>query len=171
MEDDAFKRLQEQNIKVYSLEANPAKNNQTIRNDKAEISDQNRIEGKINDCSGNKNALEGIKQYIVFPAHLRLEAKRTSFQSKKLISGNLEITPQKQDKFPEHKSSNYEVSGRLEQNGNYLRLDYTNVDPSKKDFGTILLEYNGDGKLCGKFVSYGPISRTIVQGDYILDKE
>jgi hypothetical protein len=128
------------------------------------------IEKDIKDCT-NKSVVEKFNTFITFPAHLSLEAKRTSFLSRKTLTGTLEITPRSISDFATHKSAIYDVSGRLEQHGDYVRLDYVNSDPSKKEFGTILLEYNSDGKLCGKFVSYGPISRAIVQGDYVFGKE
>jgi hypothetical protein len=128
------------------------------------------IEKDIKDCM-NKSAVEKFNAFIMYPAHLSLEAKRTSFLSRKTLTGTLEITPRTGSDLTTHKSSNYNLTGRLEQHGDYIRLDYINSDPSKKEFGTILLEYNSDGKLCGKFVSYGPISRSIVQGDYVFGKE
>jgi hypothetical protein len=128
------------------------------------------FEKTMKDCT-NKSKIETPEKFITFPAHLSLEAQRTSFLSKKILFGTLEITPRTINEFEPHKSSIYAVTGRLEQHGDYIRLDYVNSDPSKKEFGTILLEYNSDGKLCGKFVSYGPISRAIVQGDYVFAKE
>lgn len=143
-----------------------------LRDRKMEVEtklDQN-IEKEIKDCT-NRSAVDKFKTFITYPAHLTLEAKRTSFLSRKTLIGTLEITPRKESNFAPHKSTRYEIGGRLEQHGDYVRLDYVNSDPSKKEFGTILLEYNSDGKLCGKFVSYGPISRAIVQGDYVFEKE
>lgn len=128
------------------------------------------FEKNIKDCT-NKSKIETPEKFVTFPAHLSLEAKRTSFLSKKALVGTLEITPRTISEFEQHKSAIYAVNGRLEQHGDYIRPDYVNTDPSKKEFGTILMEYNSDGKLCGKFVSYGPVSRAIVQGDYIFAKE
>ena len=51
-----------------------------------------------------------------------------------------------------HKTNTYKVTGRLEQSGDYIRLDYTNTDGGKKDFGTLLLENTSDGNLCGQFL-------------------
>jgi hypothetical protein len=67
-----------------------------------------------------------------------------------------------------HKTNTYKVTGRLEQSGDYIRLDYTNTDGGKKDFGTLLLENTSDGNLCGQFLTYRPISRGIVNGKYIF---
>ena len=101
--------------------------------------------------------------YIDFPAHLQLKV------TGKLISGNLELTPLFLD-IHTHDSADYQIKGRLEQN-EYVRIDYVNTDLAKKEFGTILLQFTEDGRLCGKFVSYGPISRAIVNGDYIFRKK
>ena len=120
---------------------------------------------QYNDCSF-KESKEASPPIIWFPAHLTLKVVRTSFFSRKSLEGSLEITPML-DKLS-HASSTYEVTGRLEQSGDYIRLDYLNTDASKKDFGTLLLENNSEGKLCGQFLSYGPISRTIVNGKYIF---
>jgi hypothetical protein len=119
----------------------------------------------FNDCTF-KDSAETSTKIIWFPAHLALQVERTSFLSRKSLQGTLEISPLLEK--PSHLSSTYTVTGRLEQNGDYIRLDYVNDDPSKKDFGTLLLEYNSEGKLCGQFLSYGPISRTIVSGKYIF---
>jgi hypothetical protein len=103
---------------------------------------------------------------VWYPAHLTLQVVRTSFFSRKSLQGILEITPTM--KNLSHKTNTYKVTGRLEQSGDYIRLDYTNTDGGKKDFGTLLLENTSDGKLCGQFLSYGPISRGIVNGKYIF---
>jgi hypothetical protein len=106
---------------------------------------------------------------VWFPVHLTLAVKRTSWFSHKSLEGTLEITPQKSgDEIARHPSNTYDVKGRLEPNGDYIRLDYFHADPGKKDFGTILLENNSEGKLCGQFLSYGPISRSIVNGKYVF---
>jgi hypothetical protein len=120
---------------------------------------------QYNDCS-LKESKEASPPIIWFPAHLTLRVAQTSFFSRKSLEGSLEITPML-DKLS-HASSTYEVTGRLEQSGDYIRLDYLNTDASKKDFGTPLLENNSEGKLCGQLLSYGPISRTIVNGKYIF---
>lgn len=123
------------------------------------------LQDAINDCTF-RNSTEAPSSLIWFPAHLALTVERTSFFSKKSLRGTLEITPN-YTKYT-HLSQMYLVTGRLEQNGDYIRLDYSNADPSQKDFGTLLLEYNSEGKLCGQFISYGPISRGIVNGKYIF---
>jgi hypothetical protein len=151
-EDSSIKRLHDKQLRVDRYRPNT------------------KIEADIKDCT-NKTKIDKLESFIVFPAHLSMEAKRTSFLSRKMIYGTLEITPQRKNEFAAHESNFYTITGRLEQHGDYIRLDYVNTDQSKKEFGTILLEYNSDGKLCGKFVSYGPVSRGIVQGDYVFEKE
>lgn len=121
-----------------------------------------------NDCTfkGTKPIAAPI---IWYPAHLTLRVARTSFFSRKSLQGTLTLTPVRDN--TSHESSTYNIIGRLEQNGDYIRLDYTIADPSKKDFGTLLLENNGDGMLCGQFLSYGPVSRSIVEGKYIFTNQ
>lgn len=113
-----------------------------------------------------KESKEITPPILWYPAHLTLKVVRTSFFSRKSLQGMLEISPMLEK--TSHLSNTYEVTGRLEQSGDYIRLDYANTDASKKDFGTLLLENNSDGKLCGQFLSYGPISRGIVNGKYIF---
>jgi hypothetical protein len=117
---------------------------------------------EIKSCQNNPSEAKPVP-YIDFPAHLQLKVEG------KLISGNLELTPLFID-INTHDSADYQIKGRLEQN-EYVRIDYVNTDLAKKEFGTILLQFTEDGRLCGKFVSYGPISRAIVHGDYIFRKK
>lgn len=117
---------------------------------------------EIKNCQNNPSESNPVP-YIDFPAHLQLKVEG------KLISGNLELTPLFVD-INTHDSTSYQIKGRLEQN-EYVRIDYVNTDLAKKEFGTILLQFTEDGRLCGKFVSYGPISRAIVHGDYIFRKK
>lgn len=121
-----------------------------------------------NDCTF-KAANTHASDAMWYPAHLTLRVGRTSFFSRKTLQGELILTPVLAKNS--HTSLTYTVSGRLEQHGDYIRLDYAIADPSKKDFGTLLLENNGDGKLCGQFLSYGPISRSIVSGRYIFTEK
>lgn len=118
-----------------------------------------------NDCAF-KEIRDANDSTIWFSAHLTLEVVRTSFLSRKSLRGTLEITPTTAKLS--HLSNIYSVSGRLEQGGDYIRLDYVNTDGGKKDFGTLLLENTGDSKLCGQFMSYGPVSNSIVNGKYIF---
>lgn len=133
-------------------------------NDKVD-KDLQKLLDKYSDCSFTESK-QPSPPIIWFPAHLTLNVVRTSFFSRKSLQGTLEISPILKELS--HLSSSYEITGRLEQNGDYIRLDYTNTDASKKDFGTLLLENNSEGKLCGQFMSYGPISRSIVSGKYIF---
>jgi hypothetical protein len=103
---------------------------------------------------------------VWFPAHLTLKIQRTSFWSTKSLQGTLTLSPVLEK--TSHPDTTYTVAGRLEQNGDYIRLDYSITDPGKKDFGTLLLQDSGDSALCGQFLSYGPISRGIVNGKYIF---
>lgn len=118
------------------------------------------------DCTFSETA-KGTRPVIWFPAHLTLTTVRTSWFGRTHLQGSLEITPLFRKKYI-HPTISYTLEGRLEKNEDYIRLDYTNKDPAKKDFGSILLEYSPDGKLCGHFLSYGRISRSIVNGKYIF---
>lgn len=148
-DDDSRKRLDEQQVKVIDA-MNP---------------DLKSLLDSYNNCTF-KESKESAAPTVWYPAHLTLQVVRTSFFSRKSLQGILEITPMM--KTTSHNTNTYEVIGRLEQSGDYIRLDYTNTDASKKDFGTLLLENTSDGKLCGQFLSYGPVSRGIVNGKYIF---
>jgi hypothetical protein len=142
-DDDSKRRLKEQEVKVVEV-MNPE------------------LKGLLksyNDCTFKTSKVDTVPT-VWYPAHLSLQVARTSFFSKKSLQGILEITPTMKD--TSHKTNTYKVTGRLEQSGDYIRLDYTNTDGGKKDFGTLLLENTSDGKLCGQFLSYGPVSRGIV---------
>lgn len=121
------------------------------------------------DCTFKISERQSNVPIVWYPAHLSLQVVRTSFFSRKSLQGILEITPVMDN--VSHKTNTYKVTGRLEQSGDYIRLDYTNTDRGKKDFGTLLLENTSDGKLCGQFLSYGPISRGIVNGKYIFSEK
>lgn len=151
-DDDSRRRLDDQKVKVVEA-MNP---------------DLKRLIAKYNDCTFKVSKGDAVPT-VWYPAHLSLQVVRTSFFSKKSLQGTLEITPMMED--TSHKSNTYKVTGRLEQSGDYIRLDYTNTDGGKKDFGTLLLENTSDGKLCGQFLSYGPISRGIVNGKYIFNEK
>jgi hypothetical protein len=112
-----------------------------------------------NDCTFKTSKVDTVPT-VWYPAHLSLQVARTSFFSKKSLQGILEITPTMKD--TSHKTNTYKVT---------VRLDYTNTDGGKKDFGTLLLENTSDGKLCGQFLSYGPVSRGIVNGKYIFTEK
>lgn len=151
-DDDSKRRLKEQKVKV------------------AEVMNKD-LEGLIksyNDCTFKTSKADAVPT-VWYPAHLSLQVARTSFFSRKSLQGILEITPMMET--TSHKTNTYKVTGRLEQSGDYIRLDYTNTDGGKKDFGTLLLENTSDGKLCGQFLSYGPISRSIVNGKYIFTEK
>ena len=151
-DDDSKRRLKEQKVKV--------------------VEDMNSdLEGLLksyNDCTFKMSKVDAVPS-VWYPAHLSLQVVRTSFFSRKSLQGILEITPMME--IASHKTNTYKVTGRLEQSGDYIRLDYTNTDGGKKDFGTLLLENTSDGKLCGQFLSYGPISRGIVNGKYIFTEK
>lgn len=70
-----------------------------------------------------------------------------------------------------HITNTHKVTARLEQSGDYIRLDCTSTDAGKKDFGTLLLETTNDGKPCGQLLSYCPISRGIVNGNEIFSEK
>jgi len=146
-DDDSKRRLKDQNVKV---------------DDPMTLRDLLQL---YENCTFNKSK-ESAADTLWYPAHLTLQVVRTSFFSRKSLQGILEITPMMET--PSHNTNTYEVIGRLEQSGDYIILDYTNTDAAKKDFGTLLLENTSDGKLCGQFLSYGPISRGIVNGRYIF---
>ena len=146
-DDDSKQRLKDQKVKI---------------NDATYLKKLFKLYG---DCTFKKPK-EGTADTLWYPAHLTLQVVRTSFFSRKSLQGILEITPMMET--TSHKTNTYKVTGRLEQSGDYIRLDYTNTDASKKDFGTLLLENTSDGKLCGQFLSYGPVSRGIVNGKYIF---
>lgn len=148
-DDDSKRRLKERGVKV----------NDQIS---SELKD---LLKTYNDCTFTEFK-EGTPSITWYPAHLTLKVVRTSFLSRKSLQGTLEITPSI-NKLS-HASNVYEVTGRLEQNGDYIRLDYLNPDPSKKDFGTLQLENNSEGRPCGQFLSFGPISRSIVSGKYVF---
>jgi hypothetical protein len=122
---------------------------------------------KLYDDCTSTDTTKGSRPVIWFPSHLTLTTVRTSLFGRTHLQGSLEITPQFRKKY-NHPTISYALEGRLEKNEDYIRLDYTNKDSSKKDFGSILLEYSPDGKLCGHFLSYGRISRSIVNGKYIF---
>jgi|GEM_PF-5920405 hypothetical protein len=122
-----------------------------------------------NECTFKASMGESAVPLVWYPAHLSLQVVRSSFFSRKSLQGVLEITPVMENLS--HTTNIYKVTGRLEQSGDYIRLDYTNTDARKKDFGTLLLENTSDGKLCGQFLSYGPISRGIVNGNYIFPEK
>ena len=127
-------------------------------------SDLVKIFKQINLCTNKKGRVLPPSKWTFFQAHLNgLKV------NKRQLLGELLITPDFSDKV-KHSSSAYQVTGRLEQNGDYIRLDYVNADKTRKDFGTILLEQTPENVLCGKFVSFGPISRSIVQGDYVFSR-
>ena len=130
--------------------------------------DLKRLLDLYDDCTFKKSKIDASPT-VWYPAHLALQVVRTSFFSRKSLQGTLEITPAMKDNS--HKTNIYKVTGRLEQGGDYIRLDYTNTDGGKEDFGTLLLENTSDGKLCGHFLSYGPISRGIVNGKYIFTEK
>ena len=146
-DDDSKRRLEKQKVKI---------NDATYLEKLLEL---------YADCTFKKPK-ESDADTLWFPAHLTLQVVRTSFFSRKSLQGKLEITPITDT--TSHISNLYKVTGRLEQSGDYIRLDYTNTDASKKDFGTLLLENTSDGKLCGQFLSYGPVSHGIVNGKYIF---
>jgi len=148
-DDDSRQRLKEREVKIFD------NINQELKG----------LLKSYNDCSFRESK-EMAPPIVWYPAHLTLQVVRTSFFSRKSLQGMLEISPLLEK--TSHLSTNYQVTGRLEQSGEYIRLDYVNTDSSKKDFGTLLLENNSDGKLCGQFLSYGPISRGIVNGKYIF---
>jgi hypothetical protein len=148
-DDNSKRRLDDQNVKVVDGR-NP---------------DLKRLLDLYDDCTFKKSKIDAVPT-VWYPAHLDLQVVRTSFFSRKSLQGILEITPAMKDNS--HKSNIYKVTGRLEQSGDYIRLDYTNTDGGKEDFGTLLLENTSDGKLYGHFLSYGPISRGIVNGKYIF---
>ena len=127
-------------------------------------SDLVKIFKQLNLCTNKKQRDLPLSKWTFFQAHLK-----NLKVSKRQILGELQITPDFSDKV-KHVSSTYQVTGRLEQNGDYIRLDYVNADKTRKDFGTILLEVTPENVLCGKFVSFGPISRSIVQGDYVFSR-
>jgi hypothetical protein len=149
-DDDSKRRLDEQEVKV----------------DTAKNPDLEGLLKQYEDCTFKQMSRNDASPTVWYPAHLTLQVVRTSFFSRKSLQGILEITPTM--KIASHKTNMYKVTGRLEQSGDYIRLDYTNTDGGKKDFGTLLLENTSDGKLCGQFLSYGPISRGIVNGKYIF---
>ena len=122
-----------------------------------------------NECTFKASMGESAAPLVWYPAHLTLQVVRSSFFSRKSLQGVLEITPVMENLS--HITNTYKGTGRLEQSGDYIRLDYTNTDSRKKDFGTLLLENTSDGKLCGQFLSYGPISRGIVNGNYIFSEK
>jgi hypothetical protein len=152
-DDDSKRRLEEQEVVVAkTIDANLGK-----------------LLKSYNDCTFKASMRDSAVPLVWYPAHLSLQVVRTSFFSRKSLQGILEITPVRKDHS--HKTNTYKVTGRLEQSGDYIRLDYTNTDGGKKDFGTLLLENTSDGKLCGQFLSYGPISRGIVNGHYIFSEK
>ena len=77
------------------------------------------------DCTFMKSKIDASPT-VWYPAHLALQVVRTSFFSRKSLQGTLEITPAMKDNS--HKTNIYKVIGRLEQGGDYIRLDYTNTD-------------------------------------------
>jgi hypothetical protein len=53
----------------------------------------------------------------------------------------------------------------------YLRLDYVSRDPGVIEFGTLLLKLPSTGdKLKGKYVSFGPITEELVNGEYAFSQ-
>jgi hypothetical protein len=120
-----------------------------------------------NECAAKK--IEDADQPTTwFAAHLTLKVVQTTLTSRKSLEGVLELTPTLEEDELKHSSNTYNVTGKLEQGGDYIRLDYRNMDGATKDFGTLLLENTGDKKLCGQFMSYGPISNSIASGKYIF---
>ncbi len=151
-DNDSKRRLEEQEVIVAkNIDANLG-----------------RLLKSYNDCTFKASMRDSAVPLVWYPAHLSLQVVRTSFFTRKSLQGILEITPVMKELS--HKTNTYKVTGRLEQSGDYIRLDYTNTDGGKKDFGTLLLENTSDGKLCGQFLSYGPISRGIVNGHYIFSE-
>lgn len=151
-DDDSKRRLKEQKVKIVEVMNKDLKDLLVL----------------YNDCTFKASKGDALPT-VWYPAHLALRVVRTSFFSRKSLQGILEITPTMEN--TSHKTNTYKVTGRLEQSGDYIRLDYTNTDGGKKDFGTLLLENTSDGKLCGQFLSYGPISRGIVNGKYIFTEK
>jgi|LakMenE18May11ns_1017448.scaffolds.fasta_scaffold9704047_2 hypothetical protein len=153
--DDSKKRLRKQEVIVANTTDDGPKSLLTL----------------YDECTFKASTKESSVPIVWYPAHLSLQVVRSSFFSRKSLQGVLEITPVMETKTLSHKSNIYKITGRLEQSGDYIRLDYTNTDAGKKDFGTLLLENTSDGKLCGQFLSYGPISRGIVNGKYIFSEK
>ena len=115
-----------------------------------------------------------------FPAHLNLLIKGRT------ISGTLDILNIKyadSDKratgstgkpsdpdIREHKEISYSLSGNMVASS-YLRLDYVSRDPGVIEFGTLLLKLpSTGGKLKGKYVSFGPITEELVNGEYAFSQ-
>jgi hypothetical protein len=98
---------------------------------------------------------------IDYPAHLDLQV-----QGKKIF-GELEITAKIGKRHVEKK---FKLLGSLADR-DYIRLDYKTGETGTIEFGTILVELDPPGKkLKGMFVSFGPITRTIVGGRYEFDR-
>lgn len=123
----------------------------------------------------------GTKQNVKkFPAHLNLSVKGRT------INGTLDIIGLKYDDNPnrqsvntkqppdhtliEHKEISYNLTGNMVAS-NYLRLDYVSNDPAVIEFGTLLLRLpSTGGKLEGKYVSFGPITERLVNGEYTFSQ-
>jgi len=105
--------------------------------------------------------LPGGGAAINYPAHLDLKV-----QGKKIF-GDLEITAKIGKKHVEKK---FRLTGNLADR-DYIRLDYKTNETGTIEFGTILVELDPSGnELKGMFVSFGPITRTIVGGKYKFTK-
>lgn len=111
-----------------------------------------------------------------FPAHLNLNVQG------RRINGTLDIVKLSYSDSPangsnkkvrsnshtltEHKEVSYSVEGHMVAS-NYIRLDYASSDPGVVDFGTLMLKLPPvGGKLEGKYVSFGPITERLVNGEY-----
>lgn len=128
----------------------------------------------------DKKRLETNNPIKEFPAHLSLSVNGRT------INGTLDITNLKYDNkskgksfnandlpdpiVTEHKEVSYSLSGNMVAS-NYLRLDYVSRDPAVIEFGTLLLRLpSTGGKLEGKYVSFGPITERLVNGEYTFSQ-
>ena len=119
---------------------------------------------KLNKVKDIKDTLTGGK--IEFPAHLDLKVEG------RRIFGELELTINKvsDDKHIDHEEKKFALTGSLADR-DYIRLDYKTREEGTIEFGTILVMLDPAGKkLDGRFVSYGPVSRSIVGGSYNFNK-
>ena len=87
--------------------------------------------------------------------------------SKRLVRGSATFSTAIQDK---ETASDIHVLGGI-RHGQFLHIEYLNVDPSKVHFGTILLVLSANRKTMeGRFLGYGYYSGKIVEGSVTLER-
>lgn len=153
-----------------------------------EISDKRRLtlEGRwegtgIQLLTKEDQQLLGTKDKILeFPAHLYISVRGRTINGT-LDIVNLTYEDQQKNTSTEpsqsskhllrgHKEVSYTLTGNMVAS-NFIRLDYVSRDPAVIEFGTLLLRLpSTGGKLKGKYVSFGPITEQLVNGEYTFSQ-